>query len=128
MTVKGALRNLLVALEAEPTKNTIPGLLGEIAVALGGDGDGKTVAEQIQNIAIAKGWEPAPEPEPEPEPTVYKVTYNANGGTGTIEAVEVAAGESITLDDGSSLTPPEGKEFLGWAKTDSAQSATVVSP
>ena len=124
MTVKGALRNLLTALEAEPTKNTIPGLLGEISVALGGESSGKTVAEQIQNIAIAKGWEP----EPEPEPVVYTVTYNANGGSGTIESVEVEAGESITLDDGSSLTPPEGKEFLGWAKTDSAQSATVTSP
>ena len=58
----------------------------------------------------------------------YTVTYNANGGSGTIEPVEVTAGESITLDDGSGLTAPEGKEFLGWAKTDSAQSATVTSP
>ena len=64
----------------------------------------------------------------------YTVTYNANGGTGTIEPVEVIAGESITVDDGSGLTPPEHETpefsytFAGWAKTDSAQSATVVSP
>lgn len=70
------------------------------------------------------------------EPVVkYTVTYNANGGTGTIEPVEVVAGESITVDDGSGLTPPANDEalggdlaFAGWAKTSSAQSATVVSP
>lgn len=67
--------------------------------------------------------------EDDEEPVVkYTVTYNANGGTGTIEPVEVVVGESITVDDGSGLTPPEGKEFVGWAKTSSAQSATVVSP
>jgi phi13 family phage major tail protein len=58
----------------------------------------------------------------------YTVTYNANGGTGTISPVTVTAGQSITLDDGTGLTAPEGKEFSGWAKTSTAQSATVVSP
>ena len=73
---------------------------------------------------------PKEEPEPTPEPVVtkYTVSYNANGGEGTIESVEVVAGESITLDDGSGLTPPENKTFLGWAKSASAQSATVESP
>lgn len=123
MSVKSELRKLIVALGGEPTGNTIPKLLGEIAVTLGGESTGKTVAEQIYNIALAKGY------DPDPEPVVkYTVTYNANGGTGTIESVEVTAGESITVDDGSTLTPPEGKEFVGWAKTDSAQSATVTSP
>ena len=64
----------------------------------------------------------------EPVVTKYTVTYNSNGGTGVIEAVEVVAGESITVSDGTGLTAPEGKEFAGWAKTDSAQSATVTSP
>ena len=75
------------------------------------------------------------DPEPEPEVVKYTVTYNANGGTGTIEPVEVVAGESIMLNDGSELTPPADDEalggdlaFVGWAKTSSAQSATVVSP
>ena len=63
-----------------------------------------------------------------PSSAKYTVTYNANGGTGTIEPVEVTAGESITLDDGTGLTAPEGKEFLGWAKSSTAQSATVESP
>lgn len=66
--------------------------------------------------------------ENDEEVTTYTVTYNANGGTGTIEPVEVEAGESITVDDGSGLTAPEGKFFAGWAKTSTAQSATVTSP
>ena len=65
---------------------------------------------------------------PAPVTTTYTVTYDVNGGTGTIEAAEVTAGESITLNDGTGITAPEGKEFLGWAKTSTAQSATVTSP
>ena len=124
MSVKSELRNLIAALEGTPTKKTIPGLLGEISELLGGESTGKTVAEQIHNIAVAKGYDP----DPEPVVTKYTVTYNANGGTGSIDAVEVTAGESITVSDGTGLTAPEGKEFAGWAKTDSAQSATVTSP
>lgn len=60
--------------------------------------------------------------------TTYTVTYNVNGGTGTIAPVTVTAGESITLNDGTGITPPTDKTFLGWAKTSSAQSATVTSP
>ena len=59
---------------------------------------------------------------------VLTVTYNANGGTGTVAAVNVAAGDSITLSDGTGLTAPEGKEFAGWAKSASAQNPTVESP
>lgn len=59
---------------------------------------------------------------------ILTVTYNANGGTGTVAAVNVAAGDSITLSDGTGLTAPEGKEFAGWAKSSSAQNPTVTSP
>ena len=127
MSIRSELKKLLVAMEVEPQSKTIPGLLGEVSVALGGQNTGKTIAEQIYNIAVAKGYT-EPGPEPEPEVTKYTVTYDANGGTGSIEAVEVTAGESITVSDGTGLTAPEGKEFAGWAKTDSAQSATVTSP
>ena len=58
----------------------------------------------------------------------YTVTYNANGGTGEIASVTVDAGESITLSDGTGLTAPTDKQFAGWAKTSTAQSATVTSP
>lgn len=85
--------------------------------------------ENAQMISkLIMGDEAAPEPQPVPAETTYTVTYNANGGTGTIDPVEVTAGDSITLDDGSDLTAPEGKEFKGWAKSESAQNPTVTSP
>ena len=95
-----------------------------IIEALGGQ-KGNTLDEvmAVKNITITDK-----EPAPEPVVTKYTVSYDANGGTGTIESVEVTAGESITVSDGTGLTAPEGKEFAGWAKTDSAQSATVTSP
>lgn len=62
-------------------------------------------------------------------PTVeYSVIYNANGGTGTVETATVDFGESITLDDGTGLTAPEGKEFAGWATTPTATAPNVASP
>jgi len=61
--------------------------------------------------------------------TKYTVTYDANGGTGTIDAVQVTAGQSVTLSTGTGLTGPSGKTvFKGWAKTANATSATVTSP
>jgi len=64
-------------------------------------------------------------------PTTYTVYYNANGGTGNfdVDHETVTAGEAIaTLPDGTGVTPPEGKEFAGWAKTTTATSATVTEP
>ena len=61
-------------------------------------------------------------------PTSYTVTYNANGGTGSVDPETVVAGGTITLDDGAGLTPPANKVFAGWAKTPTATAATVTSP
>lgn len=58
----------------------------------------------------------------------YTITYDANGGTGSINAVEVEKGKSVTLSDGTGLTAPTGKTFKGWAKTNSAQNPSVTSP
>ena len=119
MSIRSELKKLLVAMEVSATSKTIPGLLGEVSTALGGQATGKTIAEQIHNIAVSKGF---------PEDGTWTVTYNVNGGDGSIDAVEVNAGDSITLSTAEGVTPPEGKEFLGWAKSSSAQSATVASP
>ena len=62
------------------------------------------------------------------EASSYTVTYNANGGTGSISAATVTPGQSITLSDGTGLTAPEGKTFSGWATGASAESANVTSP
>lgn len=56
------------------------------------------------------------------------VTYDANSGTGTIDAQTVIAGNSINLSDGTGLTAPEGKEFAGWALEATATEPDVTSP
>ena len=56
------------------------------------------------------------------------VTYNANGGTGSVDAQTVIAGNSISLSDGTGLTAPTGKVFAGWATESTATEADVTSP
>lgn len=56
------------------------------------------------------------------------LTYDANGGVGTIEPVSVAVNASVTLNDGSTLTAPESKEFSGWATTSTASVPDATSP
>lgn len=56
------------------------------------------------------------------------VTYDANGGTGTVDAQTVIAGNSISLDDGTGLTAPTDKEFAGWATEATATEPDVSSP
>lgn len=59
---------------------------------------------------------------------VVTLSYNSNGGTGTINDVPISAGSSVELNNGASLTPPEGKTFSGWATTSSATEPDAVSP
>lgn len=59
---------------------------------------------------------------------VLTVTYNANGGTGSVDPVTVGAGSSVALSDGTGLTAPEGKVFDGWATTNDAEAPDVESP
>lgn len=58
---------------------------------------------------------------------VYTVTYNLNGGTGTILPDAVAAGNTVTLNNGSTITPPTNKSFLGWATTAGATEPNLES-
>lgn len=88
----------------------------------------KTISKVFDFTSVVKEPAENESEEEETSETTYTVTYNANGGTGTIESVEVEAGNSITLNDGSGLTPPENKQFAGWAKSASAKSPTVESP
>lgn len=60
--------------------------------------------------------------------SITTVTYNVNGGEGTVVAATAIAGNTITLDDGTGITPPTDKEFKGWATTEDAEAADVTSP
>ena len=46
-------------------------------------------------------------------PLTFKITYDANGGTGSMTSVTVTHGNSYTLPK-CTFTPPEGKEFDKW--------------
>lgn len=91
--------------------------------------DGKwSIAKTFDTRDEAKTYLDGLMANPSPVTTTYTVTYNANGGTGTIAPVEVTAGQSVTLSDGTGLTAPEGKTFSGWATTADATTPDVTSP
>lgn len=58
--------------------------------------------------------------------TAATVSYNANGGTGSIDSVSTYVGAIIPVDNGASLTPPTDKVFLGWDTSASATLPDVV--
>ena len=47
------------------------------------------------------------------EVTEVTISFDPNGGTGTMQPMKVKSGESFTLPE-CTFTPPEGKEFAGW--------------
>ncbi len=58
--------------------------------------------------------------------TVYTVTYDVNGGTGTVAAdTQGSIGAAITLDNGAGITAPTDKAFAGWTTT-ANDASTVV--
>ena len=46
-------------------------------------------------------------------PKYITISFDPNGGTGTMKPMRVKAGENYTLPE-CTFTPPEGKEFAGW--------------
>lgn len=86
-----------------------------IAEALGATDGATSIADAVGALST-------------PDVTIkYTVTYDANGGTGSVASVDVVAGQSVNVSDGTGLTAPEGKEFSGWAKSASAKTATITS-
>ena len=62
-----------------------------------------------------------------PEPIKYTVSYNANGGTGSVPAsVEYEEGKTATVDF-EAVPTKEGFKFLGWAETPESATATYTS-
>ncbi|GHV94496.1 hypothetical protein AGMMS50293_08160 [Spirochaetia bacterium] len=54
------------------------------------------------------------------------VTYNANGGSGTVSAQTVNPGSSVTIASGSGLTQP-GYAFIGWNSSSSGLGTNYVT-
>lgn len=88
----------------------VPAPTGSITVDANGTYDVTDKASVVVNVSIAT------------------VTYNVNGGTGEVAAATAIKGNTITLNDGTGITAPEGKTFSGWATTNDAEEADVTSP
>lgn len=59
-------------------------------------------------------------------PVSATVTYNANGGSDAPASVSTYVGAIITVNDGSGLTPPAGKHFVGWDTDSSAVIPDII--
>lgn len=64
-------------------------------------------------------WTTGPDPGTGTAEYLYRLTFDANGASGTPPAPqEAASGTVVTLPDGTGLTAPAGKtDFLGWSTT-----------
>lgn len=56
----------------------------------------------------------------------YTVTYNTNGGIGTITSQTGNVGQNVILVDGKNLSAPSGKHFKGWC-LDSNGTGTIYN-
>ena len=111
--------------KGESIEFTTPTVEGNISVLSDGANTwrkSKTFDSLSNALAYLKNLMAAPD-------TKYRVTYDLMGGTSsTIEDEDVTAGQSVNLDDGSNITPPASKTFVGWATYADATTANVTSP
>ena len=75
------------------------------------NGVGETLQEDAEitvtsDIYLAAQWEDIPV-------TKYLVSFDANGGTGSMSSVEIIEGETFVLPD-NEFEAPEGFRFAGW--------------
>lgn len=98
----------------------IEGTISALGDANGTWGTAQTFTTKSDALTWLKGLMTAPS-------TTYTVTYNVNGGTGTVASSTVVAGNSVVLPDGTGITAPEGKTFSGWGVADDS-TTTVTSP
>ena len=63
--------------------------------------------------ALWKDQSEGPDNPDPPVPDVWTVTFDPNGGTGTMAPVSVPKGQTYTLP-ACTFTPPQGREFKAW--------------
>ena len=98
----------------ESVSFSTPSIEGNITALKNGDWrDSKTFATKAEAIAYIQSVFAV-------AGSTYRVNYDANGGSGTVNAQSVNVGSSVTLAVGTSLTPPSNKTFDGWALTSGA--------
>lgn len=58
--------------------------------------------------------------------TPATVSFNVNGGTGTVASINTYVGATIRVSDGEEITPPTDKVFIGWDTSSSSTTADIV--
>ena len=100
--------------KGESVEFSTPSIEGQVAaLANGNRSDSKTFATKAEALADIMGTFA-------PAGATFRVSYNANGGSGSIADDVVNVGESTTLASGSTLTAPTDKVFSGWALSSTA--------
>lgn len=99
---------------------SIEGIIATLGDTNGTWNKSKTFTTKSDALTYLQGLLAAPT-------TTYTVSYNVNGGTGTVASQTVAAGLSVTLNDGTGITAPTNKTFKGWG-TSSTATTTITSP
>ena len=64
------------------------------------------IVSSVGSSALKATWK-------DKEAAEITITFDPNGGTGTMQPMKVKSGENFTLPE-CAFTPPEGKEFAGW--------------
>ena len=107
--------------KGESVEFSTPSIEGTIAALANGDWkDVKVFTTRDEAVAYIQATFAS-------ETSTFRVVYDANGGTGTIASETVNAGSSITVAAGTALTAPEGKTFVGWALSSTAETATIAA-
>ena len=81
----------------------------------GGDGNG-IYSMAVNFTTLWPGDGPEPEPD-EPDPVYYTLSYNANGGSGTMSGTTAEEGTRVTVKPNGFTR--SGYTFLGWATSPS---------
>lgn len=106
MTIKSSLEELYPDAEGDTIAKVLRSATGA---------GGYTIGEALSEVA-ADGIES------------YVISFNANGGSGTVSPVACVKGATITLPDDTGLTAPSSKEFAGWAEaSDATEGVTSYS-
>lgn len=87
------------------TADTVAKALAEV-----NGGTGSTIAEVLSSGDVE----------------AYIVSFDANGGSGTVAPVACSNGATVTLPDGTGLTPPSSKQFKGWGTSSDATSVITT--
>lgn len=103
-----------VALDEVYSFPTVP---GQNQYVLPEDCDLRDIQEVTRTYRGVRGPLPTPPPWPGPTPQTVEVTFDANGGTGTMPPISVTYGEIFIVPE-CDFVAPEDKEFKYW--TDNA--------